>query len=117
MPFAYYERLSPARQRVYRRSDEITRIAIPDVAALEPLARAIEPALASGSPSQAQAACDRGGAQRPLQAVGQFAGVAAAGTGAQDQPGTAGPEAAARIGQCSKFQNRRVGKSAANVSR
>lgn len=57
MPFAYYDRLSPARQRVYRRSDEVTRIAIPDVAALEPLARAIEPALASGSPSQAQAAC------------------------------------------------------------
>lgn len=57
MPFAYYDRLSPARQRVYRRSDEITRIAVPDMAALEPLARAVEPALASGSPSRAQAAC------------------------------------------------------------
>lgn len=59
MPFAYYDRLSPARQRIYRRSDEITRIAVPNIAALEPLARAIEPALASGNASEAQAACAR----------------------------------------------------------
>ena len=59
MPFAYYDRLSPARQRVYRRSDEITRIAVPDLGALEPLARAIEPALGSGEPALAQAACAR----------------------------------------------------------
>jgi hypothetical protein len=29
MPFAYYDRLSPARQRIYRRSDEIGPIALP----------------------------------------------------------------------------------------
>ena len=59
MPFAYYDRLSPARQRVYRRSDEITRIAVPDLGALGPLARAIEAALGSGDPAPAQAACAR----------------------------------------------------------
>ena len=59
MPFAYYDRLSPARQRVYRRSDEITRIAVPDLGALGPLARAIEAALGSGDPALAQAACTR----------------------------------------------------------
>ena len=59
MPFAYYDRLSPARRRVYRRSDEITRIAVPDLGALGPLARAIEAALGSGDPAPAQAACAR----------------------------------------------------------
>jgi hypothetical protein len=29
MPFAYYDRLSPARQRIYRRSDEIGTLALP----------------------------------------------------------------------------------------
>ncbi len=29
MPFAYYARLSPARQRIYRRSDAIDRLALP----------------------------------------------------------------------------------------
>lgn len=29
MPFAYYDRLSPARQRIYRRSDEIGAIPLP----------------------------------------------------------------------------------------
>ena len=57
MPFAYYDRLSPARQRVYRRSDGITRIAVPDLEILEPLARAIEPALGSGNATLAQVAC------------------------------------------------------------
>ena len=45
MPFGYYDRLSPARQRIYRKSDDIRRIEMPDVAALIPLAIAIEPAL------------------------------------------------------------------------
>jgi hypothetical protein len=57
MPFAYYERLSPARKRIYRASDAIARVEIPDPSALIPLARAIEPALASGEPRTAQAAC------------------------------------------------------------
>jgi hypothetical protein len=57
MPFAYYDRLSPARKRIYRASDAIVRVPIPDAAALVALARAIEPALATGEPRAAQAAC------------------------------------------------------------
>jgi hypothetical protein len=57
MPFNYYERLSPARQRIYRRSDEIRRIALPDIAALVPLAAAIEPALSAAKRPDAEAAC------------------------------------------------------------
>jgi hypothetical protein len=57
MPFVYYDRLSPARQRTYRKSDAITRIELRDAAALGPLARSIEPALATGEPGRAQAAC------------------------------------------------------------
>ena len=30
MPFAYYNRLSPARQRIYRKSDAIEALALPD---------------------------------------------------------------------------------------
>ncbi len=57
MPFAYYARLSPARQRTYRKSDAIRRVDVPDAASLVPLARAVEPALATGEPRVAQAAC------------------------------------------------------------
>jgi hypothetical protein len=34
MPFRYYDRLSPARQRIYRRSDEIVTLALPAGAAV-----------------------------------------------------------------------------------
>lgn len=57
MPFAYYDRLSASRQRVYRRSDAIARVELPDAPAMVPLARAVEPALATGDPRAAQAAC------------------------------------------------------------
>lgn len=59
MPFAYYDRLSPARKRIYQRSDAILRVSIPDAAALAPLAVAMEPALATGRPAAAQEACAR----------------------------------------------------------
>lgn len=59
MPFAYYDRLSPSRKRVYQRSDAILHVALPGLAELVPLARAIEPALATGQPSAAQVACAR----------------------------------------------------------
>lgn len=59
MPFAYFDRLSPARQRLYLRSDAIRRVALSDPAALVPLAKAIEPALATGKPRAAQDACQR----------------------------------------------------------
>jgi hypothetical protein len=48
MPFAYYDRLTPARQRIYEKSDTILRIALRDMAALVPLAAAIEAPLAAG---------------------------------------------------------------------
>jgi hypothetical protein len=57
MPFAYFDRLSPARQRTYRRSDAIARVALNDAPSLVPLARAIEPALATGDPARTQRAC------------------------------------------------------------
>lgn len=60
MPFAYFDKLSASHKRVYRRSDAITRIEIPDISALEPLAAAIEPALASA---------DRAGVERACQAL------------------------------------------------
>ena len=38
MPFAYYDKLPAAGKRTYRKSDRITRIELPDVAALIPAA-------------------------------------------------------------------------------
>jgi hypothetical protein len=57
MPFAYYEKLSAASKRIYRNSDAITRIVLPDIAALMPLAKAVEPALASARRSEIQTSC------------------------------------------------------------
>lgn len=57
MPFAYYDRLSPASKKTYRESDAITRIALPEGAALVPRARSIETALASASRPEVEAAC------------------------------------------------------------
>ena len=48
MPFAYFSRLSRARQRVYLRSAAVTAVPLPDAAALAPLAAATERALAAG---------------------------------------------------------------------
>ncbi len=57
MPFAYYDRLSAASRRTYRTSDAIRRVAIPDAAALEPLARAIGPAMEEASRAGVEKAC------------------------------------------------------------
>lgn len=57
MPFAYYDRLNPERQRIYRRSDAIARVEIPDAAALRPLAEAIAPALEGARRAAVEAAC------------------------------------------------------------
>jgi hypothetical protein len=57
MPFAFYDRLSPARQRVYRKSDAILRIDVPEPAGLMPLAAAIEAPLAAGDRAAVQKAC------------------------------------------------------------
>jgi hypothetical protein len=55
--FAYYDRLSAASKRTYRKSDAITRIELPDAAALIPLARAIEPALVAADRAAVERAC------------------------------------------------------------
>ena len=57
MPFAYYDRLSPLRQRIYRKSDSIQRIDLADAAALEPLARALAPALEAAERARVESAC------------------------------------------------------------
>ncbi len=56
MPFPYYDRLSPARQRVYRKSDAIRRIDVPEVVGLVAPARAIEAPLAAGEVSRVRKA-------------------------------------------------------------
>jgi hypothetical protein len=55
--FAYYDRLSAASKKTYRASDAIERVELPDPAALRPLARAIEPALAQASRVAVGRAC------------------------------------------------------------
>jgi hypothetical protein len=57
MPFSYYDRLSAQGKRTYRKSDAIRRVELPDAAALVPLARAIEPALAAESRAAVEHAC------------------------------------------------------------
>ncbi len=57
MPFAYYDNLSAARQRTYRKSDAIRRVALPDAAALIALARAVETDLESASRAGVENAC------------------------------------------------------------
>jgi hypothetical protein len=57
MPFPYYDRLPADSKRTYRKSDAIRRVELPDAAALVPLARAIEPALAAESRASVERAC------------------------------------------------------------
>lgn len=59
MPFAYYSRLSPARKRIYRRSDEITSIPLHDAEALRPLAGELEQALEEEDRREAERICQR----------------------------------------------------------
>jgi len=55
--FAYYESLSAASRRTYRKSDAIARVPVPAVEELAPLARALEPALAGEDRRAVQRAC------------------------------------------------------------
>lgn len=57
MPFSYYHRLTPRQQVIYRRSDEIDSVVVPDAAPLVPLAGAIARALASEDRLATQSAC------------------------------------------------------------
>jgi hypothetical protein len=55
--FAYYDNLGAVSRRTYRKSDRILRVALPDAAAIGPLARAIDPALADADRKQVELAC------------------------------------------------------------
>jgi len=54
--FAYYDRLSAKDKAIYRRSDAIPRMPLPDVEALRPLVAALEAALATGKRARVAAA-------------------------------------------------------------
>jgi len=59
MPFAYYARLSRAQQAVYRKSDEIVDVRLPQPAALLPVVEALAAALASEDRATVQRATER----------------------------------------------------------
>ena len=54
MPFAYFDRLSPARKRIYLRSDSIERVDLPQSPSDERLVKDMEAALASENRGQAE---------------------------------------------------------------
>lgn len=58
MPFAYYRRLSPAEQRVYRRSDAVTAIPLPHSHGLRPQVGELAEALRGGDPVRTEAVAD-----------------------------------------------------------
>ena len=60
MPFAYYDRLSPRRQAIYRKSDAIVSLPLPAGAAVAAPVRAIDDGLARN---------DRPAIQRAVQAL------------------------------------------------
>ena len=57
MPFAYFDKLSAESRRTYRKSDGISRVEVPDVGRLMPLAAAIGPALGEESVAAVQRTC------------------------------------------------------------
>jgi len=59
MPFAYYQRLTRAQQRVYRQSDEITAIRLPGAKELRPLLDSLADALMREDRLATQATADR----------------------------------------------------------
>ncbi len=59
MPFAYYQRLTRAQQRVYRQSDEIAMIRLPGARPLGPMVEEMAAALAGENRSGTQSAADR----------------------------------------------------------
>jgi hypothetical protein len=59
VPFAYYDRLSPARKKIYRKSDAIESIGLPPGIAAGIDVAAIRAALARDDRTGVQAACQR----------------------------------------------------------
>ena len=57
MRFAYYDNLSAESQRIYRKSDAIRHIVVPEIATLVPLAKAIDPALTAAQRDTVERAC------------------------------------------------------------
>ncbi len=57
MPFAYYSRLSPSRQAIYRRSDAVTSMPLPAAGELRPLVPRLQSALEDESRSEVRQAC------------------------------------------------------------
>ena len=58
MPFAYYERLSRAQQKIYRESDGVTELRLERPADLHPLVAALETALGTEGRAATQAATE-----------------------------------------------------------
>ncbi|HEV8307264.1 MAG TPA: hypothetical protein VGW35_06310 [Methylomirabilota bacterium] len=56
MPFAYYDRLTRAQQRIYRQSDEVTSLRLPGASALRPLVDGLAAALQAEERTAVQAA-------------------------------------------------------------
>ena len=59
MRFAYYDRLSPARKRIYRQSDAIDALGLPPAVAAGALVARIRGALAAADRAGVQLACQR----------------------------------------------------------
>ena len=59
MPFAYYDRLTRAQQRVYRKSDEVAAVRLPGAVQVRPLADALAQALSGEDRLAVQRAADR----------------------------------------------------------
>jgi hypothetical protein len=59
MPFGYYERLSPARKRIYRKSDAISALALPPGVQLGATVADIRAGLAAGRRVAVQRACQQ----------------------------------------------------------
>jgi len=57
MPFAYYDRLSPARKAIYRKSDAIVDLALPPGIRPAAAVAALRAGLAAGDPRGLQPAC------------------------------------------------------------
>lgn len=59
MPFAYYKRLSPSRQAIYRRSDGITTVPLPAAQALQSLIPDLSAALTDEEPRAIERTCQK----------------------------------------------------------
>lgn len=59
MPFAYYYRLSRARQHTYRKSDEIVALPLPDAAGLHPLVTELAATLKCEDRARVESLCQK----------------------------------------------------------